>query len=255
MTNDPYGGWIHEVFWELTGFGFHRNSEVKRVRARTIPGWVTHWKVLVANSWLEVCRRGRRAPKGSGLALIPNCHISAQAPTTSRARLYRSTILSALGPDHALTILFLGTHTRTSLWVTHLGITLGQTRLTSKFLWNPKPMSSQKASRPRPHTSGPRCDNLVLEPIPSRKCADEDIGPLREVDCNIPHRPGKWILTRPFGSLLASGSVGTPKLSEFTQEQSQDGNKIMRAWSEPKADNIVLRWSRAQDAVMARTGM
>ncbi|RXH68990.1 hypothetical protein DVH24_031323 [Malus domestica] len=32
----------HEVFWELTGFGFHRNSEVKQVRARAIPGWVTH---------------------------------------------------------------------------------------------------------------------------------------------------------------------------------------------------------------------
>ncbi|RXI04899.1 hypothetical protein DVH24_039173 [Malus domestica] len=31
----------HEAFWELTGFGFHRNSEVKRVRMRAIPGWVT----------------------------------------------------------------------------------------------------------------------------------------------------------------------------------------------------------------------
>ena len=40
--------------------------------------------------------------------------------TTSRA--YRSTILSALGPDYALTVLFLGTHTRTSQWVTHPGI-------------------------------------------------------------------------------------------------------------------------------------
>ena len=29
--------------------------------------------------------------------------------------------------------------------------------------------------------------------------------------------------TRPFGSSLASGSVGTPKLSEFTREQSHDG--------------------------------
>ncbi|RXI07390.1 hypothetical protein DVH24_026526 [Malus domestica] len=37
----------HEAFWELTGFGFHRNSEVKRVRAREILGWVTHWEVLV----------------------------------------------------------------------------------------------------------------------------------------------------------------------------------------------------------------
>ncbi|RXI04552.1 hypothetical protein DVH24_038826 [Malus domestica] len=29
--------------------------------------------------------------------------------------------------------------------------------------------------------------------------------------------------TRPFGSSLASGSIGTPKLSEFAREQSQDG--------------------------------
>ena len=34
-------------------------------------------------------------------------------------------------------------------------------------------------------------DNLVSEPIPSRKCADEDVGPLRGVDCEIPHRPGE----------------------------------------------------------------
>ncbi|RXH75468.1 hypothetical protein DVH24_030189, partial [Malus domestica] len=25
-------------------------------------------------------------------------------------------------------------------------------------------------------------------------------------------------------------------------EHSQDGNKTMRVWSEPKVDNIVLRW-------------
>ena len=38
---------------------------------------------------------------------------------------------------------------------------------------------------------GPGCDNLVSEPIPGRKCADEDVGPLRGVDCEIPHRPGE----------------------------------------------------------------
>ncbi|RXI03750.1 hypothetical protein DVH24_038024 [Malus domestica] len=70
----------------------------------------------------------------------------AQAPTTSRARLRHSTILSALGPDHALTVLFLRTHTRNSQWVTHLGIALMRTRLISEFRWNPKPVSSQKAS-------------------------------------------------------------------------------------------------------------
>ena len=29
---------------------------------------------------------------------------------------------------------------------------------------------------------GPRCDKLVSEPIPCRKCADEDVEPLRGVD-------------------------------------------------------------------------
>ncbi|RXH85535.1 hypothetical protein DVH24_009356 [Malus domestica] len=39
---------------------------------------------------------------GQGLALIPNCHFPARVPTTSQARLYRSMILSTLGPDHTL---------------------------------------------------------------------------------------------------------------------------------------------------------
>ncbi|CAN6686638.1 unnamed protein product [Malus baccata var. baccata] len=83
-------------------------------------------------------RHPRRHTPGQGLALIPNCHILARAPTTSQAQVSRSTILSALGPDHALTVLFLGTHTRTSQWVTHHGIALARTRLTSEFRWNPK---------------------------------------------------------------------------------------------------------------------
>ncbi|CAN6567690.1 unnamed protein product [Malus baccata var. baccata] len=37
----------HEAFWELTGFGFYQNSEVKRVRAKAIPRWVTYWEVLM----------------------------------------------------------------------------------------------------------------------------------------------------------------------------------------------------------------
>ncbi|RXH78980.1 hypothetical protein DVH24_034187 [Malus domestica] len=37
----------HKAFWELTGFGSHQNPEVKRVHARAILGWVTHWEVLV----------------------------------------------------------------------------------------------------------------------------------------------------------------------------------------------------------------
>ena len=78
-------------------------------------------------------------------------------------------------------------------------------------------------------------DNLVSEPIPGWKCADEDVESLRGVDCKIPHRPGgvhpislicifsSLLNTRLFGSLLASGSVGTPKLCENGPEHSQDG--------------------------------
>ncbi|RXH86387.1 hypothetical protein DVH24_017440 [Malus domestica] len=50
-------------------------------------------------------------------------------PTIFLARLYRSTILSILEPDHALMVLFLRTHTRTSQWVTHLGIALAANSL------------------------------------------------------------------------------------------------------------------------------
>ncbi|RXH86999.1 hypothetical protein DVH24_028499 [Malus domestica] len=56
------------------------------------------------------------------------------------------TILSTLGPNHALTVLFLGTHTGTSQWVTYLGNALARTRLTSEFRWNLKLVSSQKTS-------------------------------------------------------------------------------------------------------------
>ncbi|CAN6577554.1 unnamed protein product [Malus baccata var. baccata] len=55
-------------------------------------------------------------------------------------------ILSALGHDYALTVLFLGTHMRTSQWVTHPGNVLARTHLTSEFRWNLKPVSSQKVS-------------------------------------------------------------------------------------------------------------
>jgi len=87
-----------------------------------------------------------KTSQGWGLVLIPNCHILAWAPTTSQAQLHHSTILSTLGPDHALTVLFLRTHTRTFQRVTHYGIALARTRLTSEFLWNPNPVSSQKTS-------------------------------------------------------------------------------------------------------------
>ncbi|RXH98474.1 hypothetical protein DVH24_010799 [Malus domestica] len=52
------------------------------------------------------------------------CHVPARAPITFRTRLHRSTILFVLGLDHAFTVLFLITHTRTSQWVTHPEIAL-----------------------------------------------------------------------------------------------------------------------------------
>ena len=79
------------------------------------------WSLIPSSSSQNLVRckwifRIKRKPDGS------ICHIPARALTTSRARLYCSTILSALGPSHALTVLFLGTHTRTSQWVTHPGM-------------------------------------------------------------------------------------------------------------------------------------
>ncbi|KAM2785981.1 hypothetical protein PS2_006923 [Malus domestica] len=42
LVSKPIPGWKcadedHEAFWELTGFGFHRNSEVKRENGQSIP--------------------------------------------------------------------------------------------------------------------------------------------------------------------------------------------------------------------------
>ncbi|RXH98642.1 hypothetical protein DVH24_010967, partial [Malus domestica] len=71
---------------------------------------------------LKEARHPRRHTSGQGLTLIPNCHIS------------------------ALTVLFLRTHMRTFQWVIHHRIALARTCLTLEFRWNPKPVSSQKAS-------------------------------------------------------------------------------------------------------------
>ena len=83
-------------------------------------------------------RRPRRHTSGQGLALIPNCHIPARALTTTRPQLHRSTILSALGPYQAFTVLFLGTHTRTSQWVTHHGIALARYSLNFRVPTEPE---------------------------------------------------------------------------------------------------------------------
>ncbi|RXH88235.1 hypothetical protein DVH24_042306, partial [Malus domestica] len=53
------------------------------------------------NPSLLWAQQPHRHTSGQRLALIPNCHIPARAPTTSRTGLHHSTILSALGPDHA----------------------------------------------------------------------------------------------------------------------------------------------------------
>ncbi|RXI05311.1 hypothetical protein DVH24_006568 [Malus domestica] len=50
--------------------------------------------------------------------------------------------------------------------------------------------------------------------------------------------------TRPFGNSLTLDFIGTPKLSGFGREHSEEENKTVRAWSGLKADNIVLRRSR-----------
>ncbi|KAM1095041.1 hypothetical protein ACFX2B_009841 [Malus domestica] len=82
--------------------------------------------------------------KIGGSSEMEACHIPARAATASRARLHRTTILSALGPDHTITVLFLGTHTRTSQWVTHHGIAL----VRSHFNFG-VPMESEASELPK----------------------------------------------------------------------------------------------------------
>ena len=47
-------------------------------------------------------------------------------------------ILSALGPNHALTVLFLGTHIRTSQWVIHPGNALARYSLNFRVPIEPE---------------------------------------------------------------------------------------------------------------------
>ncbi|KAM1808811.1 hypothetical protein ACFX13_032118 [Malus domestica] len=90
------------------------------------------------------------------------CHIPARAPTTSWAGLYRNTILSALGTDHALThdIVRFGPRPRPHGFVSgnshenlpvdhHLGNALARTRLTSEFRWNLKPVEMDEEGKMR----------------------------------------------------------------------------------------------------------
>ena len=84
-------------------------------------------------------RRLRRHTSGQRLALKPNCHIPTQAPPQPGLDSAVARYCPLWAPGQALTVLFLGTHTRTSQWVTHHGIALARTRLTLEFQWNPKP--------------------------------------------------------------------------------------------------------------------
>ncbi|KAM1347885.1 hypothetical protein ACFX2H_036764 [Malus domestica] len=91
-------------------------------------------------------------------------------------------ILSALGPDHTLTVLFLGTHTSTSQWVTHHGSDLVRYSLNFGVSMEPKASELLKGL-----VLG-RDENIHLR-----------ITPLGDVGCY---------------NSLASGSIRTPKLSE-----------------------------------------
>ena len=61
----------------------------------------------------------------------------------------------------------------------------------------PKPKNKSVRAWPKVDNillCGLRCDNLVLKPVPGPKCANEDVGLLRGVDCSVPHRLGERIL-------------------------------------------------------------
>ncbi|KAM1374908.1 hypothetical protein ACFX2I_025407 [Malus domestica] len=81
-----------------------------------------------------------------GIGFDTICHISAWADHFPGQLHHRSTILSVLGPNHALTVLFLGTHKQLPSGSPIMGVLWPASRLTSKFRQNPKPVSSQKAS-------------------------------------------------------------------------------------------------------------
>ncbi|RXH76276.1 hypothetical protein DVH24_019164 [Malus domestica] len=92
--------------------GSIRTSKLSEKGVRVFPRWVIQCEVL--------------------LALVP------------RNKTVRTTILSALGPDHVLTVLFLGIHTRTSQWVTHHGIALVRTQLNFGVPMEPEAIKLSK---------------------------------------------------------------------------------------------------------------
>ncbi|RXH91948.1 hypothetical protein DVH24_020971, partial [Malus domestica] len=80
----------HEAFWELTGFEFRRNSEVKRVCTRAIPGWVTHWEVLKQNR--EGVVGAQSGQYRAIMELSPGCGEDPGRDVTVKALLYCQTL-------------------------------------------------------------------------------------------------------------------------------------------------------------------
>ncbi|KAM1736911.1 hypothetical protein ACFX12_015215 [Malus domestica] len=90
-------------------------------------------------------QRPRRHTSDQGLALIPFV-TSRPGVTTSRAHSTTVARYCPLWVYHSLMVLFLGTHKRFPNGSPIMGVLWPLSRLTSEFLRNPKPMSSQKAS-------------------------------------------------------------------------------------------------------------
>ncbi|RXI06735.1 hypothetical protein DVH24_025871 [Malus domestica] len=95
------------------------------------------------------------------------------------------TILSALGPDHVLTVLFLGTHTKTSQWVTHHGSALARYSLNFGV-----PMEPEASELPKGLVLG-RDENIHLR-----------ITPLGDVRC---YNPPPLVCQRQHALILGSG--------------------------------------------------
>ncbi|KAM2589348.1 hypothetical protein TB1_046283 [Malus domestica] len=75
-----------------------------------------------------------------------------------------------------------------------MGDPLGSSRVSSQKQNREGMVGAQSGQYRATTESSPGCDRMISEPIPGRMCANEDVGPLRGMDCNIPHRPGEWIL-------------------------------------------------------------
>ncbi|RXI09897.1 hypothetical protein DVH24_030250 [Malus domestica] len=137
-------------------------------------------------------------------------------------RLIRRTILSVFGPDHSLTVLFLGTHKRTFQWVIHLWIALARTRLTSKFL----PRSSEL---PKGIVLG-RDRNMHIRLTGSTPLGDHEVF-LELTDFG-------------FGRNFEVKRVRARAIQRWMTHWKVLLNKTVREWSGPKTDNIVRRMRR-----------